>query len=109
MFALDVNDLAQGIKQAKLSTVIDDMTLGILLYADDIVSVAEREINLEKMLNIMSFWCNKWRFSINTEKTQIIPFRNNCVQQNSHIFHFGSMPLKYTTSSKCLGFVLMKI
>ena len=54
------------------------MNLSILLYADDIVLLAETEINLQKMLNILSLWCSKWRLTINDDKTQIIHFRKQC-------------------------------
>ncbi len=45
LIALYVNDLAQEIKQASLGVSIDDVNLSILLYADDIVLIAENEFN----------------------------------------------------------------
>lgn len=65
LFAIYVNDLAQEIKRANLGIDIDDLNLSILLYADDIVLVAEEEAKLQKMLDIMYKWCNKWRLAIN--------------------------------------------
>lgn len=41
LFELYVNDLAHEIKQADLGIYIDDMKFSILLYADDVVFVAE--------------------------------------------------------------------
>ena len=79
------------------------MNLSILLYADDIVLLAETEINLQKMLNILSLWCSKWRLTINDDKTQIIHFRKQCEWQSNYIFKFGPMPLKYTSSYTYLG------
>ena len=105
LFALYVNDLAQEIKQVNLGIPIDDVNLSILLYADDIVLVAVNEINLQKMLNIMSLWCSKWQLVINSEKTQVLHFRKPCEQLSDHIFQFGIRPLKYATSYKYLGFV----
>lgn len=72
------------------------MNLSILLYADDVVLIAENEFNLQKMLNIMGLWCSKWRLAINIVKTQIVHFRNKCEPQSSFRFQFGSVPLKYT-------------
>jgi len=71
--------LFQEIKQGNLGVQIEDMDLSILLYADDIVLIAENEVNLQNMLNIMSSWCCncKWRLTINNEKkkTQVVQFR----------------------------------
>lgn len=47
------NNLAQEIKQANLGILIGNMSLRVLLYADNIVLVAETEINLQK--NVLSF------------------------------------------------------
>lgn len=105
LFALFINDLALEIKQANLGVPIEDFNLTILLYADDIALVAENPVNLQKMLTIMSSWCNKWRLTINEEKTQIMHFRREWVQQCNYTFVFGSKPLNYTPSYKYLGFV----
>ncbi len=80
-----------------LGILIERMNFSIRLYADDIVLVAEKEIYLQEMMNIMSLWCSKWRLAINTEKTQIIHFRKQCEQQSKLIFQLWSVPLKYTT------------
>lgn len=49
LFALHVNDLAQELKQKNLGILINCVNLSVLLYADDIVLIAETEINLQKM------------------------------------------------------------
>ncbi len=53
LFASYVNDLAEEIRQASLGIETDNMNLSFLLNADDIVLLAETEINLQKMLNIL--------------------------------------------------------
>lgn len=105
LFALYINELAQEIKQVNLGVPIEDMNLSILLYADDIILIAENEVNLQNMLNIMNSWCSKWRLAINSEKTQIVHFRKKSELQSKHTFQFGSVPLKYTCHYKYLGFV----
>ena len=105
LFALFINDLAQEIKQADLGIPIDDFNLSILLYADDIVLMAENEAKLQKMLDIMVVWCSRWRLDINSEKTQIVHFRRNYELQSNYPFSFQSVHLKYTHSYKYLGFL----
>ena len=105
LFSLYVNDLAMEIKQLNLGIQIDDTNVSILLYADDIVLMAENEHALQKMLQIMWEWTQKWRLSINSEKTQITHFRNKGKKQSNFTFQFGQTPLSYTSSYKYLGFI----
>lgn len=81
------------------------MNLSILLYADDIVLIAENEVSLQNMLDIMSSWCSKWRLTINSEKTQVVHFRKKSDSQSNYTFQFGSVPLKFICYYKYLGFV----
>ena len=47
----------------------DDINISILLYADDIALIASNEVDLQRMLNVLSEWSIKWRISINEKKT----------------------------------------
>ena len=49
--------------------------ISILLYADDMVLISEREDELQLMLNKMNEWCNKWRIKVNNSKSKIVHFR----------------------------------
>jgi len=105
LFALFVNDLAQEIKSANLGIDIDGFNLSILLYADDIVVCTDEEIKLQRMLGIMKDWCNKWRLSINGDKTQIVHFRKPSVTRSEFEFFFGQTQLMYSRTYKYLGFI----
>lgn len=93
---------------ANLGITIEDFNLSILLYADDIVLIAEKEIELQKMLNIMNDWCIKWRLTINLEKTQIVHFRKPSTCQSDYAFYFGQSLLSYSATYKYLGFVFQE-
>uniref|UniRef100_A0A3B3HZN9 Reverse transcriptase domain-containing protein n=1 Tax=Oryzias latipes TaxID=8090 RepID=A0A3B3HZN9_ORYLA len=84
LFSIYVNDLAQEIKKTNL---------------------ADEEIKLQGMLNTMNDWCNKWRLTINSDKTQIVHFRKPLVPQSNFLFYFGKTTLMYTDTYKYLGFV----
>uniref|UniRef100_A0A3B3HQ58 Reverse transcriptase domain-containing protein n=1 Tax=Oryzias latipes TaxID=8090 RepID=A0A3B3HQ58_ORYLA len=87
LFSIYVNDLAQEIKKTNL---------------------ADEEIKLQGMLNTMNDWCNKWRLTINSDKTQIVHFRKPLVPQSNFLFYFGKTTLMYTDTYKYLGFVFHK-
>uniref|UniRef100_A0A8P4K2Q4 ribonuclease H n=1 Tax=Dicentrarchus labrax TaxID=13489 RepID=A0A8P4K2Q4_DICLA len=106
LFSLYINDLAVEIKNANLVIHLNDLTVGILLYADDIVLLAESEDDLQNMLNLVQTCCCRWRLSINQSKTQIIHFRIKGVPRSEKIFTFSDMPLENTSVYKYLGFPL---
>ena len=63
------------INVANLGISISGRNIGILLYADGIVLLAENELNLQRQLDILNTWCNKWRLNVNLTKSEIIHFR----------------------------------
>lgn len=80
--------------------------MGILLYSDDIVLLAESESELQKMLNAVNLWCFKWRLAINQSITHVMHFRKKGIERSTYIFSYGSVNLDYVSSYKYLGFVL---
>jgi len=53
---------------------MNTLKLFILLYADDIVFLAETETDLQTGLNILKDYCLKWRLTVNINKTKIMIF-----------------------------------
>ena len=52
------------------------LKLYLLLYADDIVIFSNTSDDLQKGLDVLSDYCQRWKLSVNTEKTKIMVFRN---------------------------------
>ena len=48
--------------------------ISILLYADDMVLLANNENELQYMLNAVFEWSRKWRLKVNVPKSNIIHF-----------------------------------
>ena len=53
---------------------LGDFNLSILLYADDIVLVSDKEEHLQQMINELNCWCSKWCMIVNPEKNSGDPF-----------------------------------
>lgn len=106
LFSTYINDLALHIKASNLGVKVDDEIVGILLYADDVVLLAEQENDLQIMLNIVADWCWKWRPVVNQDKTQIVHFRHKLVERSPFGFTLGSVVLTYTDQYKYLGLTL---
>ena len=75
LFFIFLNDLTLMINEANLGISISGRNIGILLYADDIVLLVEDELNLQRQLDILNNWCNKWSLNVNLTKSAIIHFR----------------------------------
>ena len=54
LFALFINSLAQLIKDLNFGVRYENLNVSILLYADDIVLLAETEEDLQRMLNVLA-------------------------------------------------------
>ena len=72
LFSLFFDSLSDEIKALGKGVPFDNEKLSILLYADDVVLLAESESDLQIMLDVLSNWCKKWRLDINDTKTQVI-------------------------------------
>ena len=103
LFALFVNDLAIGIKDMHMGVPYGEDDISILLYADDIVILAENEENLQKMITHLENWCNKWRLKINYSKTNLIHFRTRRKPRTHFIFRYEDVPLEVVEKYKYLG------
>ena len=98
-----LNDLATGIKDLNCGIEIDTGELSILQYADDIVLMAPSVKNLQKMLNFVAEWCQKWRMAINIDKTKVVHFRNKCVNRTMYKFSLVNSTLEPVSQYKYLG------
>ena len=110
LFAIFINDLASEIKEANIGIDLNvdggpniDYIFSILLYADDIVCLAETEVDLQSILFIIENWCKKWRLEVNLTKTNILHVRNPRKPQSKFTFIFDMRPVPYCKFYKYLG------
>ena len=107
LFSLYINDLAQDIKDLGIGVTIADMKLlSILLYADDIILLAETESDLQSMPDSLTQWCLKWGLVINTAKSNVIHFCGISEPMSKYSFRCGDQYLDYVSQYKYLGFIL---
>ena len=105
LFSMFLNDLATGIIDLNCGVSINESNISILLYADDIVLVAPTEADLQKMLDFVSKWCQKWRMAVNTDKTKVVHFRQRSHVQTIYNFYLGSDVLEIVAHYKYLGVI----
>ena len=84
----------------------DCITVNHLIYADDLVCIAENAKDLQSLINIVNLWCKKFRIEANLSKTEIMHVRKPSVQQSKFQFRFGTKLIKYCKSYKYLGLAI---
>ena len=64
-----IDNLAEVYLQKKLGVEFNGGTLSTLLYADDIVLVAQCE---KRLIDTVASWCARWEMGLNLNKTKVI-------------------------------------
>ncbi len=94
LFSIFINELATDIKGLDKGVTCGDYKLSILLYADDIILLAESETDLQEILNYRDIhkWYKKWRLRIKKSKLNVLHFRNS--RNRNFVFTYGSEVLE---------------
>lgn len=75
MFNLYLNDLSEIFRQFGKGIVFENDTISHLLYADDLVLLADNEHDLQFLLDKLSIRCIQNKTTINANKTKVMHFR----------------------------------
>ena len=101
LLSLYISELAKEIKNMKLGIKFSRQLFSMLLYADDIVLLSNKETDLQLMLNKVSTWCKLWRLKVNEGKTKILHFnRGNTKQRSSFTFMYNGVQLNIVPDYK---------
>ena len=104
LFAIYINDLAEEIKESGIGIDVDEgLVVSVLLYADDIVLLADSEDDLQSLLNIVHSWCTRWRLEVNLLKTNIMHARKKQTPRALFEFKLGDGRVDYCATYKYLG------
>ncbi len=85
---IDLNPLISELKASGLGICIDQNTIPVLAYADDLVLVAETSNDLQKLIDILHSWCHRWRLSVNIDKTKVMHFREKSSPRTDQVFRY---------------------
>ena len=73
-----------------------------LLYADDTLVLAENNIELQKALDSLKIYCDKWALNVNIDKTKVIIFSRGKVRRFK-TFNFGDKKIDVVEDYVYLG------
>ena len=78
-----------------------------LLYAGDLVIFADSRIrNLQRLIDILSAFCTKWRMEVNLDKTKVMIFRKGGHPFRLEKWYFRGEMLEIVSYYKYLGLLL---
>ena len=82
---------------------IGNTKINTLVFADDVVLIADCPIKLQNLLNALGKWCKDNQMMINHDKTKIIHFRHPKKKLCQSKFSCSETPIQYTECYKYLG------
>jgi len=100
LFSLYINDLVDHLKEKCPTLTVADFEINTLLYADDMVLLAESERNLQQLLDELDAWCKLWRVKVNETKSEIIHFRKPNHLITEIRFYLNGVQLKKVNAYK---------
>jgi hypothetical protein len=100
LFALFINDLHEVLGEG---LNIEGLNLRILMYADDIVILADDPRTLQNMIVKLERYCHEWNMSVNRAKSKIMVFRRGGRHRYDEQWTFNGLPLEIVKSYVYLG------
>jgi hypothetical protein len=109
LYALFINGLVKELNALNRGVVIEQggKKLCSLLYADDIVLMAENKRDLQQMLDVVAGFAKKWRFELNAKKTQVVVFGMRQPPRNVR-WKLGESVIEQVGQYKYLGIELTR-
>ena len=86
LFSIFINDLPDKLKGSGKGIVFGDLLWSNLLYADDLVLLAENAEDLQVLLKSLQEWCQIWDVTINPTKSAITHFRPKSHCKSTQVF-----------------------
>ena len=101
LFSVFINDLLQEVEQAEVGLQLSTGNrISGLLFADDFVGVSDSKENLQKLIDVVHRFCNRWRLRANVSKCAVMVFSRNMVEGD---WMWGKHKLPNVSSYTYLG------
>ena len=110
LFSVFVNDLEQHLLRSGNVLDFGDLEVSnwlricVLLYADDTIIMADSAEQLQRALDDLKEYCNRWKLHVNESKTKVIIFAKRKPRQR-YKFKYGDTDLDIVDSFPYLGIV----
>lgn len=102
LFKMYINDIAEYLFTNADTPSINDVNIGHLMYADDIILLACNEKDLQKSVQGVQKFCSDWDLQVNTDKSKILVFNKGGKLLNAEIV-YQNIKLENVMCYKYLG------
>ena len=72
LFSVYVDNLLDKLASSGYGVSLDSMYCGVPMYADDLALIADSEVGLQSMLNIVSSCALVWHYEFNAQKSSVL-------------------------------------
>ena len=110
LFSLFVNDLEDFLLKKGCQPIesgspeLDNfLKLLLVMYADDTILMSNSELGLQKAIDALHDYCNKWQLTVNCDKTNVVIFSRRKVDASKYNFTYNGKNLEITSDFKYLG------
>ena len=107
LFNIFLNDLFEILDNNNDSNITLDHNYKVnaLMYADDLILLAETEKGLQNQIIKLNIFCDRWNLSINSKKTKVMTFNRGNRLIKTKILS-NNTPLDDVKTMKYLGFTI---
>jgi hypothetical protein len=107
LFSILMTDLANMLENSSIGANISSKLINCLLFAEDVVLIAESPEELQELLNISNAFANKWNLKFNPKKSKILITGKKINKEGT--WKLGNEPIEETGEYKYLGYFINKI
>jgi hypothetical protein len=101
-----INDLASEMEQSDGNGIFIHEAFHnamLLLFADDLALIADTPADLQRRLNCLENYCEKWNMTVNMDKSNIIVYKNGGNLSKNEKWYFKDELMKVVSYYKYLG------
>lgn len=107
LFAFYVNDSdINFIKNNCPSIELQMINIFLLMFADDMVLIAETPDGLQSMLNTLNEYTIEWDLNVNVSKTKVVIFRNAGKMSDLESWAYNEQKLEVVNTFKYIGMLI---
>ena len=106
LFSMFINDLCEFLQGTDgVGVVLEELFLTALLFADDMVILSQSRDGLQKGLNALKDYCDKWGLEVNIKKTKCMAFKKGGRIGKLDKWTYNGKELETVGAFQYLGFV----
>ena len=107
LFSLYINDFESELISSNCEPVnLRDLSLFLLLYADDTVILSDSRKGLQNLLDRLYTYSSDWNIEVNIDKTKIVIFRKGFRLCRDDKWFYNNEPVEVVNSFAYLGITL---